>query len=119
MRIVALIVVLLMGHSSMALAQEMRCDIAQKFACTASGGCQENVIKVWNTVDFDAQEFSRCDQNGCDTYTMSITPSGEFTIIDVPGHGMFAKMTADGSDYVEAISVLTGVLVSFGQCHSM
>ncbi len=119
MRILVLMVVLLMGNSSMALAQELRCDIVTKFFCGADSGCQKNEVSVWNTVDLDTQEFSRCDQNGCDTYPVSTTPSGKFTIIDVPGHGMFAKMTADGSDYVEVVSVLTGVLVSFGQCHSM
>ncbi len=114
MRILALAAILA-GLASPALGAEMRCDISSKFACSPSG-CVENTLGAWNLINFDAARFSRCDRNGCDHYSMSHTVSGIFTNIEVPGRAMIAKMTGDGFQYVEVVTLGTDVLVSYGSC---
>ena len=105
----------LVGLASPAFGAAIRCEITSKFACSPSG-CVENALGVWNLIDIDAARFSRCDRNGCDHYTMSQTTSGIFTNIEVLGHGMLARMSQDGSQYVEVVTLGTDVLVSYGSC---
>lgn len=96
-------------------AAAVRCEISKKFACSSSG-CRDNVTTVWNLVDIKTNRFSRCDRKGCDHYPMTVTRSGLFINIDIPGRAMFAKMAADGSEFVEVVSLGTDVLVSYGSC---
>jgi hypothetical protein len=43
--------------------------------------------------------------------------SGDFTIIDIPGHGVTAKLAANMSAFLEVATIGTkDVLVSFGAC---
>ena len=98
-----------------AWATEVHCEIEAKYACNSSG-CRENAIAVWNLIDLDALRFSRCDQMGCDHYTITTSVSGAFMNIEVPGHGMLARVSHDGSQYVEIVTLGTDVLVSYGSC---
>ena len=41
---------------------------------------------------------------------------GAFTNIEVPGRGMLAKVSLDGSQFVEVVTLGTGVLISYGAC---
>jgi hypothetical protein len=97
-------------------AQPIRCDITTKFACSSTGGCQANTLGVFNRIDLDRCKFSRCDSRGCDDYDAVIQRSGEFILIDVPGRGIFAKLSTDGSEFVEVTSLGTSILASFGSC---
>ncbi len=114
MRVVATAAILA-GLAGPAFGAEIRCDISSRFACSPSG-CVENTLGVWKLINFDAARFSRCDRNGCDNYSMSQTVSGIFMTIEVPGRAMLAKMTLDGSQYVEVVTLGTDVLVSYGSC---
>ena len=114
MRVLVLAAVLA-GLVGPAFGAEIRCEITSKFACSPSG-CVRNALGVWSLIDFDAARFSRCDRNGCDHYPMSQTASGVFTNIEVPGHGMLARVSHDGSQYVEVVTLGTDVLVSYGSC---
>ena len=114
MRILALVSVLV-GLTSPAFGSGLRCDISSKFAC-GPDGCIKNALGIWNLIDFDASQFSRCDRNGCDHYSMTHTVSGLFSNIDIPGRGMLAKVSLDGSQYVEVVTLGTDVLVSYGSC---
>lgn len=96
-------------------AQPVRCDITAKFACSSTG-CQPNRLGVFNRIDLDRRKFSRCDSRGCDDYDAVIQRSGEFILIDVPGRGIFAKLSTDGSEFVEVTSLGTSILASFGSC---
>ena len=109
------IVLLVLGAVSSARSAELRCEIRAKYACSPLG-CQESTITVWNLIDLDALRFSRCDQKGCDHYTITTSVSGIFMNIEVPGHGMLARMSHDGSQYVEVVTLGTDVLVSYGSC---
>ena len=109
-------VVLLLPPS--ASAQALRCDIATKYRCDASGGCQKVAASVWNIIDVAKQTIARCDAKGCDTYSAQFAVSGDFVNIALPMNGMLAKMSSDGSSFMET-ATLTGVaLVSFGSCRA-
>ena len=115
MRCLALAVVMLVAFVASAWAISVRCEINAKYACSARG-CDETKPGAWNVVDFEAETILRCDANGCDTYQMQAVRKGIYINIEVPGRSMFAKMTTDGSDYVEVVSLGTDVLVSYGAC---
>ena len=101
---------------SLAAAQVLRCDIASKYRCDASGGCQKVAAGVWNIVNFPRQTVSRCDSKGCDTYSAQFVTSGAFINIALPANGMLAKMSSDGSMFLETATLMGTALVSFGAC---
>ena len=102
-----------------ALAQPIRCEVTSKFTCNP-GGCRAHKLGAFNLIDFDRRKFSRCDRKGCDDYPAVVSqPQGEYIIIDIPGRGIFAKLSNDGSEYVEVISLGTVILLSFGRCRRM
>jgi hypothetical protein len=101
--------------ASASFAQPIRCDVTAKYACSPAG-CQANKLGVFNLIDFDLRKFSRCDSRGCDSYDAVVQRSGEFIVIDIPGRGIFAKLSSDGSQFVEVTSLGTSILASFGQC---
>ena len=105
----------MLGIALPASAAPMRCNITKKFACNP-GGCRETKGTIWNLIDFKAGRFSRCDKKGCDHYPMSPSKSGIYVNIVIPARAMFAKMSRDGSEYVEVVSLRTLVLVSYGSC---
>jgi hypothetical protein len=109
-------VTLLVVMSSIAArAEPMRCEIASKFSCSPAG-CTTNKPSVFNIIDIELGKFSRCDANGCDEYSANFSRSGAYIIVDVPGRGTMAKLSADGTEYVEVATLGTTVLVSFGAC---
>lgn len=111
--VVATFVVLLPLPAS---AQVLRCDIATKYRCDARGGCQKVAASVWNIIDVARQTIARCDAKGCDTYAAQFAVSGDFVNIALPKNGMLAKVSSDGSSFMET-ATLTGIaLVSFGSC---
>lgn len=99
-----------------ALGSTTRCEIIDKHYCENAGGCKSVAPKVWNVVDFGRETYSRCDSQGCDEYPAQISQSGTFTIVDIPGRGTFAKLSADGASFVEVATLGTDVYVSFGRC---
>ena len=98
-----------------AIADNLRCDIVAKYACSA-GGCEPNQLGMWNVIDLDSGLFSRCDRDGFDSYNTEITESGMFYIIEVPGRGTIAKMAIDGSSFIEVTTLGTVAVISFGSC---
>jgi hypothetical protein len=101
--------------TNIAFAEVLRCDVSAKFACGPSG-CEPNRLGVHNIVDLEAKKFARCDSKGCDSYDAVIQRSGVYITVDVPGRGMFAKVSSDGSQFVEVVSLGTSVFASFGSC---
>ena len=108
--------VALCGLPSLAAAQVLRCDIASKYRCEANGGCQKVAAGVWNIVNFPKQTFARCDVKGCDTYPAQFVTSGAFINIALPQGGMLARMSSDGSMFLETATLMGTALVSFGAC---
>jgi hypothetical protein len=98
------------------VAAPLRCDISTKYACNRDG-CRPDARTIWNLVDVDRSRYSRCDSKGCDDLQMVQSASGIFLNIDVPGKGMLAKMSRDGSSFIEVVTLADYVLISFGSCH--
>lgn len=100
---------------SPALAQTLRCDITSRQYCSKDG-CEQVGATVWNVIDLYRQTFSRCDHAGCDTYPATLTEVAEFMIIDMPGHGLIAKLAMSGGDFMEVATVENTAYMSFGKC---
>jgi hypothetical protein len=97
-------------------AQQLRCEWSQKQQCDAGKACVASAPSVWATIDLGARRYQRCDRNGCDTYDVVVTKgAGVYTVIDLPGRGMLAKMHDDGTA-IEVVTLGTSVLVSHGRC---
>jgi hypothetical protein len=62
------------------------------------------------------QTYSRCDIRGCDKYDAIFSRSGIYTVIDVPGRGLTAKLVTDLSAFLELATIGMQALVSFGAC---
>ena len=97
-------------------AQNFRCEITAKHYCTADRGCSATPTPVFNRIDVDRGTYSRCDASGCDEYDAVLRSSGVFTLIEVPGKDILAKMSRDGSMFLEVVTLATDVYVSFGSC---
>jgi len=106
----------LMAAASPALAEMFRCDIKEKHYCAAREGCKPINPTTYSRIDFSQETYSRCDKAGCDTYKASFSRSGIMIIIDVPGRGLFAKLTVDGSNFLEVVTILTNTYIGFGSC---
>ena len=101
--------------ASEVVAAQLRCDIQSKVRCSSTG-CTDSVLGLWNLIDLEGGRLSRCDQKGCDHYQMVVTRSGIYLNLEVPGRAMLAKMTMDGSDYLEVATIGTTALISHGSC---
>ena len=96
-------------------ALALRCTVADKFVCEQSG-CRPQQTNVWNVIDFDTSRLSRCDLRGCDHYDMLVARSGVYWNIEAPARSLFAKVSDDGSSFVEVAAVQAAVQVSYGSC---
>jgi hypothetical protein len=102
-----------------------RCDVDNKFMCFENKCRRFNVarlgddhkrhLKYWIEIDFDQHSYSRCDQNGCDTGDVGSTSSSGFTFIE-PGGGAFLKVDNRNGEFVDIVTMGTGVTTSFGVC---
>lgn len=96
-------------------AEPLRCTWTEKVQCDPGSGCSAQPIKTWATIDLDGRRYQRCDRLGCDTYDASVTRSGVYRVIDLPGRGVFTKLADDGRG-TEVVSLGNSVLVSQGHC---
>ena len=106
---------MLVNVATPALAQELKCEIRQKYACEAAD-CKSIPASVWSLIDIGKATYTRCDTRGCDTYGARFSVSGDFINIDVPGRGMVAKVSADHTSFLEVATMGLSVLTSFGLC---
>jgi hypothetical protein len=98
-----------------AAATPLRCTWTERSACGPENGCRPVPAATWALLDVDGREYQRCDAKGCDAYSAVISRSGAYTLVDLPGRGMFAKLGDDGRA-TEVVSLGHGVLVSQGRC---
>ena len=101
--------------AAQAHAIALRCEVASRFVCEP-GGCRAQEARVWNMIDFDTSRFSRCDRSGCDHYEMLVARSGIYWNIEAPARSLFAKVSDDGSSFIEVAAVQAFVQVSYGSC---
>jgi len=95
---------------------ETICTITEKLQCAQGHGCQSMKNTIVVRIDMERQIYSRCDAKGCDEYQPQFTVSGEFINIAVPANGFLAKLTNDGSSFIEVATLRTAVFLSFGFC---
>ena len=101
--------------ASHAAAAPMRCDWASRQQCDPSGPCRPINNRAWSTIDLKAGRLQRCDPQGCDTYKALLTPSGLYTLAEVPGRGLLLKVSADGHA-THVASIMNTVIVYQGRC---
>src|SRR5262245_9478503 len=100
---------------SVAVAAPLSCVITAKFACMPAG-CGPVETGMFSVIDMQTGSFSICDRRGCDEYQATFSSSGQYIVIDLPGRGMVAKMSANGSEYLEVATLGTNTVISFGSC---
>jgi hypothetical protein len=94
---------------------ELRCEINAKQVCNPDG-CRSVAPTVHNKLDGQHGLYSRCDANGCDDYPASITRSGAFANVEVPGRGVIAKVSLADGAFLEVATLGLEAYVSYGAC---
>jgi hypothetical protein len=112
---IAILLVSAVSFSAPSLALTT-CTISQKQVCRPGVECEQTKNSIVVRIDWNQGTYSRCDAKGCDALSMQFAVSGDFLNIEVPGRGMLAKISKDGSSYVEVATFMTNVIVSFGSC---
>jgi hypothetical protein len=108
-----------------AQAQELRCEISQKYVCEADG-CKPSAPTTWNRIDLKKGTYARCEGNNCETYEARISHSGVFTIIELPGRSAMARIADPVAEvagfkalsFHEVVTQFHTVFVSYGSCKS-
>jgi len=101
-------------------ASQWKCTPSSDFICIAKGCTLPTEVvpgMVSVHLDFRKKTYTRCGDQGCDTYDrMIFSDSGSFTNVSLPYKGVFLKPANDGSEYVEIVTLLTNVYLKFGSC---
>lgn len=72
---------------------------------------------VYVSVNIAERSYGRCDdKRPCDWYPMSVHPAGNFVDLDFRPGLQGARMSVDGSIFIETANVLNSVIVSYGTC---
>ena len=113
---VATFMLVVSSAESVANAETYKCQPTEKHYCEADKGCTQIPAKTWAKVDTVNGTYSRCDRIGCDDYDAHFAKSGKFISITVPGRGLIAQMSVDGSQFTEVATLAGAVYTSFGAC---
>ena len=105
----------LLGASA-AQAQALKCTPTQKLVCSQGKGCEETKADTWAIVDFGRKTYARCTADGCDNFNATLTDSGTYTPVELPGRATMAKISDNGTMFSEVTSLLSSILISFGAC---
>src|SRR5688572_30898910 len=76
--------------ASEAQAQELRCDISQKYVCEAVG-CRTIPATMWNIINPTKGTYARCDAKSCDSHRAQFSEAGAFINIQI-GPSTIAKI---------------------------
>ena len=114
MKTTAMVALWLGAWASPALAATWQCVPDSEIVCSA-GACQSVQPTTRSLVDFDSSAYSRCDSKSCDRYPMVSAKSGIFVSVQFAPGTLF-KATADGSAYVEVVTLGVQTYSYFGRC---
>ena len=99
-------------------ADELRCTFQNRYACRP-GGCERMLTEgdpTFVILRMHANQYGRCTKT-CDWYPLTVQPNGMFLNLGFrPGGVEGAKMSQDGSLFVETISIVDTLIVSYGNC---
>ncbi|HYE38199.1 hypothetical protein [Methylocaldum sp.] len=117
-RIAVVIVVSVLALASRARAEDLVvCTPVTKYLCSPQHECRAIPTSgSYSALNVQGGVYFRCDAKGCDGYDATITRSGSYLTIDVPGRGVVAKVADDLTTYSEAATLLDSVYVSLGTC---
>ncbi len=91
------------------------CKAKQLQVCNVEG-CRSQETETEARLDFLQKTYSRCDDNGCESYPMTYEQSGIFTVAQPDSRSAFLKVINDGSEYMEVATVWLDTYVFFGSC---
>lgn len=77
--------------------------------------CKQSDPKTFVVWKPSVDEYQRCDDTGCDTYTPSVAYSGSFTNIALPNNGLLFKVSTD-RHYVEVATLMDATIIYRGKC---
>jgi len=112
----AMMVAMLLSAGAGSASAAITCTISEKLLCNPGEGCAAIKNSIVVRIDFDKQVYSRCDAKGCDDYIGQFSKSGVFINIGMPDKGMLAKLSSDGSSFLEVVTLMTATFVSYGSC---
>lgn len=98
-----------------------RCTATKKIVCE-DGECKEAAPTVFFLLGSqgDKKTYSRCDQQGCDTYDATVEEAGKYENWQLaePQGIIFKRTLSDDQSFLEVATLGLQVYVSFGQCES-
>lgn len=95
---------------------EITCNINEKHNCAPGQGCKPAKVTIVVRMDPQKGSYSRCDAKGCDTFKAQFSRSGVFVNVALPTKGLIAKMSVDGSMFLEVATLTDIALISYGSC---
>ncbi len=97
-------------------AAPLQCTFDRKLECGRRGCEPVDVVGIWSRIDQERGSYARCSWRGCDVFVAGFTQSGAFTVIDVPGISVIAKLSAAEWNLVEVAILGMEVVISYGSC---
>jgi hypothetical protein len=97
-------------------AAPLQCTFDHKLECDHRGCEPVAVAGIWNRIDQERGSYTRCSRRGCDVYVAGFRQSGAFTVIDLPGINVMAKLSAAEGNLVEVEILGMNVAISYGSC---
>ncbi len=114
MRVLCLMLALAILPSP-ALSQVLKCKISRINQC-GTEGCRPRESTAYRKIDISTGAFSRCNWEGCNDYKAEITDAGTHWDILLSGEFAMAKLSKDGSEFVDMMLLGPIAFVSFGSC---
>src|SRR4051794_5429628 len=100
-----------------AWSDELRCTFQSRQVCAPSGCVPGDSSTGFIILQPQANKYGRCGgAKPCDWYPMLVQQSGAFVNIDFATGVQGAKMSQDGSLFIETIFLTDKVIVSYGSC---
>src|SRR5262245_44095437 len=103
---------LLAASMAPAKAEELRCSFQSRYVCSPRGCTPIDPSGVFIMLRIDAGRYGRCDgAKPCDWYPLTVSPSGGFLNLDFSSGVQGAKMSQDGSLFIETATLLETLFV--------
>ncbi len=96
-------------------SQALMICMTQEFNVCEDGQCRQilNPNKSW--IELEQDKMKKCEQKGCDTYTIETTRSGAFLNISIGNRGYLLKIDGIGK-FVEISTLGLMTIVKNGKC---
>ena len=112
-----LLTVLLLAVVMPAGAAELRCTFQSRQICDPRGCLPGDPSTAFVTLRLKERQYGRCrGTRACDWYPMRVQRGGDYLHLDFSDGVQGAKMSLDGSLFIETVSLMDKVWVSFGRC---